>query len=32
MGGNAPLMAEIITIQTLVSLATLPLMVALFAV
>jgi predicted permease len=31
MGGNAPLMAEIITLQTLVSLATLPLMVALFA-
>jgi malonate transporter and related proteins len=32
MGGNAALMAEIITLQTLVSLATLPVMVALFAV
>lgn len=29
MGGNAPLMAEIITIQTLASLATIPLMMAL---
>jgi predicted permease len=31
MGGDAPLMAEIITIQTIVSLATMPLMMALFA-
>jgi malonate transporter and related proteins len=30
MGGNAALMAEIITIQTLASLATMPLMIALF--
>jgi predicted permease len=30
MGGNAALMAEIITIQTLASLATIPLMIALF--
>ena len=30
MGGNAALMAEIITIQTLASLATMPLMMALF--
>jgi predicted permease len=30
MGGNAPLMAEIITIQTVASLATMPLMIALF--
>ena len=30
MGGDAPLMAEIITIQTLVSLATIPAMIALF--
>jgi malonate transporter and related proteins len=30
MGGNAPLMAEIVTIQTLASLATMPLMMTLF--
>ena len=30
MGGNAALMAEIITIQTLASLATMPIMIALF--
>jgi malonate transporter and related proteins len=31
MGGNAPLMAEIITIQTLAALVTMPLMVALLS-
>jgi hypothetical protein len=31
MGGNAPLMAEIITIQTLAALLTMPLMIALLA-
>jgi malonate transporter len=31
MGGDAPLMAEIITLQTLVGLATIPLMMALLA-
>ena len=31
MGGDAPLMAEIITIQTVVSLATIPLMIALLS-
>lgn len=31
MGGDAPLMAEIITIQTLASLVTIPLMIALFS-
>jgi hypothetical protein len=31
LGGNAPLMAEILTIQTLLALATMPLMMALLA-
>jgi predicted permease len=31
MGGNAPLMAEIITIQTLASLVTMPLLMTLLA-
>jgi predicted permease len=31
LGGNAPLMAEILTLQTLLALATMPLMMALLA-